>query len=47
MISEARLLDAHNKLVPTEITYLSFVAELSPETQRRTPWPTQFPRSTC
>jgi hypothetical protein len=47
MISEARLLDAHNKFVPTEITYLSFVAELSPETQRRTPWPTQSPRSTC
>ena len=33
MISEARLLDAHNKLVPTEIAYLSFVADLSPETR--------------
>ena len=39
--------DANNRLVPTDIAYLSFIAELSPETQRRTPWPTQFHRSTC
>ena len=37
----------NNRLVPTDIAYLSFIAELSPGTQRRTPWPTQFHRSTC
>jgi hypothetical protein len=47
MISEGRRSEADNKLVPTDITYLSFVADLSPDTQRRTPWPTQFHRSTC
>ena len=47
MISEAPLPAANNRLVPTDIAYLSFIAELSPETQRRTPWPTQFHRSTC
>jgi hypothetical protein len=47
MITEGRLAEANNRLVPTDITYLSFIAELSPETQRRTTWPTQFHRSTC
>jgi hypothetical protein len=47
MISEARLPDADNRLVPTDIAYLSFFADLSLDTQRRAPWPTQFHHSTC
>jgi hypothetical protein len=47
MISEAHLPEANNGLVPTDITYLSFVADLSPDSQRRTTWPTRFHRSTC
>jgi hypothetical protein len=47
MISEAPLPAANNRLVPKDIAYLSFIAELSPETQRRTSWPTQFHRLTC
>jgi hypothetical protein len=47
MISEAHLPDANNRLVPSDIAYLSFVADLSPGNQSRTPWPTQFHRSTC
>ena len=47
MISEAPLPAANNRLVPTDVAYLSFIAELSPDTQRRTPWQTLFHRSTC
>ncbi len=47
MITEGPRSEAGNKLVPTDIAYLSFVADLSPDTHRRTPWPTQFHRSTC
>ena len=47
MISEAPLPAASNRLVPMDIAYLTFIAELSSDTQRRKPWPAQFHRLTC
>ncbi len=47
MISEGRQSGSNAPLVPTDIAYLAFVADLSPETQRRTTWPTRFHRLTC
>jgi hypothetical protein len=47
-ITENRVAEAHNKVVPTGIAYIGFVAELSSSTQGRTTWPTQqSQRSTC
>ena len=34
-------------VVPTDIASLAFVADLTPETERRAKWPTQFHSSTC
>ena len=47
MIVEGRVSKVTDRLVPIGISSLSFVADLSPETQRRTSWPTRFHRSTC
>jgi hypothetical protein len=46
-ITEDRVMEAHNKIVPTSIAYIGFVAELPSRTQGRTTWPLQFQRSTC
>ena len=47
MISEGHLPEANTRLVPTDMAYLSFVADQPSEIPRRTTWPTRFHRSTC
>jgi hypothetical protein len=47
MISEERVAEVTHRLVPTDIGYLSFVADLSPGSGGNTTWPTQSRRSTC
>jgi len=47
LVTVARRADAANKVVPTDIASLAFVADLIPETERRAKWPTQFHSSTC
>lgn len=47
MISEGRVADITDRLVPTDIGYLSFVADLPHGSEGKTSWPTQFRRSTC
>lgn len=47
LISEGRVPEFTDRLVPTSVGYLSFVADLSAAPQRRTQWPTPSHRSTC
>ena len=46
MISERHVAQVTDRLVPADIGYLSFVADLS-GSEGRKPWPTQSRRSTC
>ena len=47
MTTEARVAAAHDKLVPTDISYLGFIAVRSSEHQGSTTWRTQSHHSTC
>jgi len=47
LITEGRVAEVTDRLVPTSIGYLGFVADLRPETLRRIPWPAPYRHSTC
>jgi hypothetical protein len=47
MVTEGRVAAANNKVVPTDITYLGFIAVRTSDHQGRTTWPTPSRHSTC